>query len=738
MTDCLPADQAERFMDVLLQEYTQNDTRLQLSNRNISGIPAGAFLLFPALETLDLSHNSLTSYALPCGALTPVTLKHLSLSSNDLSSVPSCLPAALKFLDLSNNAILQIHWYELKDLHNLSVLILNHNKISEMVWSEAVLPPLVSLDLGYNNLTKLQWQSEMPDLAVMKLEGNPRLEISPHQFSHLPGLRELNLSHTTLNESSYKAFASKLGNLQSLDLSANLFQILDPQWFATLRNLQVFWMRQTLFLKSLPPDLFVYTPNLAQVDFGENPQLRFVNSSMFEHLPRLEFLNLESCNLTQLRPWKFNNCSVTIRLFGNPLDCSCDLTWLLTTSQKVLMERASDTVCYNHTQHGESLSTYLLSECNLEESALQLQTDAGALVTNPLLRTTAVLHGSKVSMETTSAMSSSHNQSQHQFVFGTGRQHTFPSSGSTAQGTAGLKDHNQATIILLPPEVKKSPPSQQMTNRGQLHPSTMVATERSKTPLSVLATFTTAKQVVPVFLVSEDEHSESLKEGEEIKEKSEHMQAGECNYDPCRHWQVPCHDLQLLTGCSCPTMTGEDVKPKPAKIQKVLKISDRSGEIYWCAPNSVVLHYYIIYQSDENKHLYKTDIINPTYRRYTLHDLASDTTYHVCVIAVNKAGTSPSSTIWPAKGGCYIFKTKPNYNSIFYTVCTIAIVILLILVVVLTACLCRIHQKRGLMDSTLLNLGPLSLQNPAYDEHMDRSAPRASISTINMEDQQDT
>uniref|UniRef100_A0A4W3JY16 Fibronectin type-III domain-containing protein n=1 Tax=Callorhinchus milii TaxID=7868 RepID=A0A4W3JY16_CALMI len=244
-------------------------------------------------------------------------------------------------------------------------------------------------------------------------------------------------------------------------------------------------------------------------------------------------------------------------------------------------------------------------------------------------------------------MSSSHNQSQHQFVFGTGRQHTFPSSGSTAQGTAGLKDHNQATIILLPPEVKKSPPSQQMTNRGQLHPSTMVATERSKTPLSVLATFTTAKQVVPVFLVSEDEHSESLKEGEEIKEKSEHMQAGECNYDPCRHWQVPCHDLQLLTGCSCPTMTGEDVKPKPAKIQKVLKISDRSGEIYWCAPNSVVLHYYIIYQSDENKHLYKTDIINPTYRRYTLHDLASDTTYHVCVIAVNKAGTSPSSTIWP-------------------------------------------------------------------------------------------
>ncbi|XP_067900465.1 leucine-rich repeat neuronal protein 4-like [Heterodontus francisci] len=910
-TNGLPVDQPDHFPFYHMKTCSQNDTQLRLSRKNISIVPINTFQNFSALEVLDLSHNNLTNNRLPCGSLIIATLRHLDTASNQLTTVPSCLPTALESLDLSKNIIRQIEFSKFTDLHNLKILLLSHNKISEIVSSGTVLPQLASLDLSYNKFTKLQWKFQMPNLTVLRLEGNPLQQLSPYEFSHFPKLHYLNLSTTSLEACNYKAFASEMENLKILDLSANLFKTFDPQWFEGLNNLQSLWMRQMPFLQSLPADLFVHTPSLIHVDLEESPQLHFVTSSMLEFLRHLEFLSLKSCNLTEFRPWNFFNSTVTISLSGNPLVCSCELTWLITEPEKVLLNRANDTSCHKNGSQRAILLTDLIDECDISGNQTQeLQVDANAVQTRLLEHTTAEFHNSSgITNNISSSKLPVESSIEFQFSFstsspkGTNLLNTLSFHGlssdsnsgtlqteeittqidqswiksksrvktstwsTTARDQTGTKHYatttkhystitrdqtvtkhyptttrdqtgtkhystitrdqtvtkhyptttrdqtgtkhyatttrdqtvtkhyptttrdqtetkyyattaehyptntrdqtgtkhyptttrdqtgtkhyatttraqtgtkyyptttrDQTVTKHYPTAAKHSPtaakhsPTATRDQTGTKHYPTIVTLETSTLP-ELPSTSTIIKKKGPIFIVIEDDDLESLEE-EEIT-RTTHV--GDCNYDPCRHWQVPCHDLQHLTGCRCPYITGEDVIPDPVKIQKVIKISDNSAEIYWCAPSSTVLHYYIIYQSDDNRHLYKTDTINPTYRRYTLRDLTSDSTYHTCVVAVNKAGSSTASSIWPSKGPCYIFKTKPNYNNIFYIASTAIIAILFILVIMLSVCLCRIRQKGRLTDLSRISLDPLTLQNPAFDNHLELADPRATIGTV--------
>ncbi|XP_048392572.2 leucine-rich repeat neuronal protein 4-like [Stegostoma tigrinum] len=750
----IPVNQPNHFPIYQLEMYSQNDTQLQLSNENISDIPINAFENFSALKILNLSGNNLTYDGLPCGSLSIATLRYLITAGNQIKTVPSCLPAGLELLDLSKNFIRQIRFSEFTGLQNLEMLHLSHNKISEIVPSEEVLTQLASLDLSYNNLTKLQWKFQMPNLIMLKLEGNPLQQLKPYEFSHFPKLHSLNLSMTSLEVCIYKVFASGMENLKILDLSANLFKTYDPQCFEGLNNLQFLWMRQMPFLQSLPADLFANTPNLVYVNLERNSQLHFMTSSMFEFLIHLEFLSLKSCNLTEFRPWNFfTNSTVRVILSDNPLVCSCELTWLMTEPDKVLLNRANDTTCLKNGAQTDILLTDLIYECNINGNQTQeLQVKASTGQTQPPEQTIAGFHYSSGNVDTIPSSKlpiqfsistpspnstillnayafhgwhSNSNPGTLQTEASTGQNDQnsaksksgvkFPTWSTTARDQTGIKHY--ATSNKHFPHMTKHDSSTTTDQTGAKHHATTlsVASASPKFP-----SISPAIKRGPIFLIVEDNNSESLKE----EETARPVHAGDCNYDPCRHWQVPCHDLRHLTGCSCPGISGPDIPPDPVKIQKVIKISDNSAEIYWCAPSSTVLHYYIIYQSDDNRHLYKTDIINPTYRRYTLHDLTSDSTYHTCVVAVNKAGSSSASSIWPSKGPCYIFKTKPNYNNIFYIASTAIIAILFILVIILSICLWRICQKVRLTDLSQMSLNPLALQNPAFDNHLEMADPR--------------
>ncbi|XP_072907434.1 uncharacterized protein [Hemitrygon akajei] len=1361
-----PIDKSKHFSFYLMKTYSQNDTQLHLSRMNISSIPVNAFQSLSGLEILELSQNNLTYNSLPCGSLNITTLRRLNIASNQLTTVPTCLPTALEFLDLRKNVIQWVNFSEFMDLHKLKILLLSHNNISKIGSSGTKLPHIVSLDLSYNNFTRSQWKFQGPNLRTLRLEGNPLQEISPYEFNPFPKLRYLNLSSTSLESCSYKAFASETKSIETLDLSENLFKTFDPQCFEGLSNLQILWMRRMPFLQSLPDDLFLYTSNLTQVNLEENSQLHFVKSSMFEQLPHLQTLSLKSCNLTEFRPWKlFTNSTIKITLSGNHLVCSCELAWLIKEPEKTFLNRANDTGCVKYGPQRQILLPGFIDECNRNGRATEeLQTYSRTVQNQQQEHTTAVYQnpsGIKVKLssklpiqcstkfqlsftsftnstnllhallllktpshphfgtlqtkersnnETWNKIKSSikialtlpitsryqttakHNpqtttdhtetgphttnnggeseteidpsirkgtvtkpypmttgRSQSRTIrdqmraklYPTTKYHcrtkrhsltttketgtephptreqtgtkphpttneqngtelhplttrdetgsephptreqtgtephptreqtgteplptgeqtgtkphptreqtgtephptreqtgtkphpttneqngtelhplttrdetgsephptrvqtgtkphpttneqngtephpliireqtgteplptreqtetephptreqtgtephptreqtetephptreqtgtkphpttneqngtelhplttrdetgselhptrvqtgteplptreqtgteplpliireqtgTEPHPTSEQTGTEPLPTREQTGTKPLPLIIREQtgtephPTSEQtgteplptreqtgteplptreqtgteplptreqtgtkpLPNREQTgteplptreqigtepHPTTreqtgtephptseqtatephptreqtgtephptkeqtgteplptreqtgtephptreQTATEphplttreengtephplttreqtetephplttreengtephplttreengtephpliireqtgtvplplttrdesgtefqtpaardptwnksypttsrddtgtiRSQTgtianlittsdqndnkhyPLFTrvqsgtkqystvtmqTATYTPKKG--PVFIHIEDDDTDSLE-----KEEITSPMPGDCNYDPCRHWQVPCHDLQHLTGCLCPVTAGEDVIPDPVKIQKVMKITDNSAEIFWCAPSSTVMYYYIIYQSDDNRRLYKTDTIKPTYRRYTLRDLTADSTYHTCVVAVNKAGSSTTNSIWPSKGSCYIFKTKPNYNNIFYIASTVIIAILFILVITLSFCLCKIYQRGRLTSLSRISLDPLSLQNPAFEDHLELADPR--------------
>ncbi|XP_060686671.1 leucine-rich repeat neuronal protein 4-like [Hemiscyllium ocellatum] len=705
--------------------YSQNDTELNLSNQNISDIPINAFQNFSVLEILNLSDNNLTYDGLPCGSLSIATLRHLITASNQLINVPSCLPAALEFLDLSKNLIQQVKFSEFTRLHSLKILTLSHNKISEIVPSESVLAQLASLDLSYNNFTKLQWKFQMPNLIMLKLEGNPLKQLNPYEFSQFPKLHSLNLSTTSLEVCKNKVFASGMENLKVLDLSANKFK--------------------TSKYRCEPFRIF----------FKLRKTYKFLAS------PKKKAF---TCNLTEFRPWNFfTNSTVRVILSENPLVCSCELTWLLTQPDKVLLKRTSDTRCLKNGAQGEILLTALINECNINGNQTQeLQLEASTVQTQLPKLTIAGFHYSLGDIATTTSSKlpvqfsisppspnstdllntfASHGlysnsnpgtlqtearsrQNDQSSAKSKSRVKASKTRSTTAKDQTGIKQ--DITSNKHYPYTTKHYPTSTTRPSGAKHHATIASLAFPKFP-SVAPVIKKG----PIFIITEDDNLESLKEVETTR----FMQVGDCNYDPCRHWQVPCHDLQHLTGCSCPGISGPDIPPNPVKIQKVIKISDNSAEIYWCAPSSTVLHYYIIYQSDDNRQLYKTDNINPTYRRYTLHDLTSDSTYHTCVVAVNKAGSSAASSIWPSKGPCYIFKTKPNYNNIFYIVSTVIIAILFILVIILSVCLCRIRQKGRLTDFSRISLDPLTLQNPAFDNHLEMEDPR-TIGTISADSEE--
>ncbi|XP_062911170.1 proteoglycan 4-like isoform X1 [Mobula hypostoma] len=1462
-----PIDKSKHFSFYLMKTYSQNDTQLRLSRMNISSIPVNTFQSLSGLEILELSQNNLTYNSLPCGSLNITTLRHLNIAGNQLTNVPPCLPTALEFLDLRQNVIQWVNFSEFMDLHKLKILLLSHNNISKIGSSGTKLPHIVSLDLSYNNFRRSQWKFQGPNLTTLRLEGNPLQEISPYEFNPFPKLRYLNLSSTSLESCSYKAFASETKSIKTLDLSENLFKNFDPQCFEGLSNLQILWMRRMPFLQSLPDDLFLFTSNLTQVNLEENSQLHFVKSSMFEQLPHLQTLSLKSCNLTEFRPWKlFTNSTIEITLSGNHLVCSCELSWLIKEPEKTFLNRANDTGCVKYGPRRQILLPGFIDECNRngntteelqtysrtvqnqqqEHTTVVYQNPSGIKVkssskpiqcstkfqlsftsftnstnllhtllllktaSNPNSGTLQTKESSTQNNETWNKIKSSIKMSltlpitsRYQttaklnlqtttdhtetgpyttnyvgesesetyptirkgtvtkpYPMTTGRSQSgtklnpnirdkiqpepfatkekkafepYPTNGyqsvtklypltirdqmraklfpatkyhsrtkhhsptTTEQtgtelyptkeqtGTELLPTREQTGIEPLPTikeqtgtephpnreqigteplptkertgtellptreqtEIEPLPTTKEQTgtephpNREQIgteplptkertgtellptreqtgieplpttkeqtgtephpngkqigaeplpitkeqtgtephptrkqigteplpnkeqtgtephptreqtgteplpitkeqtgtephptgkqigteplptkeqtgtkpfptqeqtgttplptrkqtgtephptreqigtepqptreqtgttplptreqtgtepHPTreqigtepqptreqtgtepqptreqtgtephpltTRVETEtephpnkeqtgtepqptreqtgtepqptreqtgtepqptreqtgtepqpnreqtwtephpnreqtgieplptrgqtatepqptREQTGIEPLPTreeigteplplttreqtgtephpnreqfgtephptrkqtgtephptreqtgtepHLTREQTVtephptrehtgiepppnreetgteplptkeqtgteshpnreetgteplptsdqigtephptrkqtgtdplpnreetgtephplttrdetgtefqtlaarnstwiksypetsrddtgpirtqtgtisnlittsdqndnkyyplftrvqsgtkqystvtmqtatytpkkgPVFIHIEDDDTDSL-EKEEITSPT----PGDCNYDPCRHWQVPCHDLKHLTGCRCPVIAGEDVIPDPVKIQKVMKITDNSAEIFWCAPSSTVMYYYIIYQSDDNRRLFKTDTIKPTYRRYTLRDLIADSTYHTCVVAVNKAGSSTTSSIWPSKGSCYIFKTKPNYNNIFYIASTVIIAILFILVITLSFCLCKIYQRGRLTSLSRISLDPLSLQNPAFEDHLELADPR--------------
>ncbi|XP_055987530.1 LRRN4 C-terminal-like protein [Sorex fumeus] len=153
-------------------------------------------------------------------------------------------------------------------------------------------------------------------------------------------------------------------------------------------------------------------------------------------------------------------------------------------------------------------------------------------------------------------------------------------------------------------------------------------------------------------------------EEEDDEEEASRSPATRCDYDPCRHLQVPCKELQRAgpTACLCPGLSSPALPPHPPRLGEVQVMAQESNAVvHWCAPFSPVDQYWLLLWPGGKGTPQRGPPLNSTFRRAELRKLTPGGAYVVCVVAVNGAGESglPGGA-GPAFGPCGYFTMPPR------------------------------------------------------------------------------
>ncbi|NXP18387.1 LRRN4 protein, partial [Scytalopus superciliaris] len=644
----------------------------------------------------------------------------LQLTNSSLTAFPVCLPEALETLDLSNNLLEEVNGSEIANLPRLRVLSLRQNHLWSLTWGSEPLSSLLKLDLSFNKLSSVPscHSSALPNLRWLSLAGNPLMEIQPLAFSCYPQLQVLNLSATLLGQDDSRgiresAFAISTApteatdrpgsSINVLDLSRTFLEKIQPEWTRDLPNLRSLHLTKMPRLRSLDTDFVKSMPGLRELHCQDSHSLGFVRTEMFDSAPQLSHLSFENCNLSSFNPWDTNSSDgITINLFGNPLLCDCQLSWLLSKPKKVVLQKAGETFCTSQEDGGRpSTSVPLLelydkcqSESNVtlpDSSTPSPDHDAFSFTiaestSNPpsfVSVTSFPVFFKELFAQSPDYSSTSQTQTEQPKGELRTTDATFPQEGPFAQTTSqystgargipNITDHSihsfasyagqdtqQGTPQTSPPQLNSSRSSAQSEPAPTRPPSHYI------------------------------DYYDYEEEPKEIPAQPGHIS---CDYNPCKHLQKPCSELQSVSQCSCPGMSTEDEVPDPPRLREVIEVTDSSALIRWCAPYSVVHTYELmLHAQGKEDRQFVMDNIYPTSRQYTLYNLLPYTTYNICVTASNKAGSSQITGQEIPGNSCTRFKTKPSYKFVFAAL-SAASGLFLITTIVLSVCLCKACKK---------------------------------------------
>ncbi|NXG61955.1 LRRN4 protein, partial [Hemiprocne comata] len=651
----------------------------------------------------------------------------LQLTNSSLTAFPVCLPEALETLDLSNNLLEEVNGTEIANLRRLRILSLRQNHLQAVRWGSEALSSLLSLDLSFNKLSFVPscHSSVLPNLRWLSLAGNPLIEIQPLAFSCYPHLQFLNLSATLLGKDDSRgiresAFAistspteaiNRLENtINMLDLSGTFLEKIQPEWTRDLSNLRSLHLRKMSRLRSLDTDFLKSMPHLRELNCQDSHSLGFIRTEMFDSAPHLSHLLFENCNLTSFNPWNISSsASIIINLYGNPLLCDCQLSWLLSKTKKVVLQKASETFCNTPQEHWDRPSTSV--------SLLELYDKCQSVGNLMLTKANISSQEEKAASESTS-----HPPSFLSITTSPGflKELRTQSSdyGSTSQTeTHELKRELRTTDVTSPPEGPFNPPTRDYSTRTTAKPN---ATDHYIHPFAVhtggatslpqVNSTRTSARPEPVSTRSLIHYADDYDYNDQPTETPVQVVYVACDYNPCRHLQKPCSELQSVSHCLCPGMSREDEVPDPPRLREVSEVTDSSAQIRWCAPNSVVHTYeLILHAQDKEDRKLVLDNIYSTARQHTLYNLSPYTTYHICVTASNKAGSSQAVSQGIPGNSCTRFKTKPSYKSVFAAL-SAASGLFLISTIILSLCLCKACKKP---QSEQYGTHLVSYKNPA-------------------------
>ncbi|XP_004634392.1 leucine-rich repeat neuronal protein 4 [Octodon degus] len=665
------------------------------------------------------------STASPCEGLPSAGAMAWTVANLSLEHLPRCLPNALQSLDGSHNLLHALSGTELSHLPELQELTVHHNRISTLSWGPGWPTQLRVLDLSHNQLDQLKPCAgpTLRGLRVLELSGNPLRALPPRAFVCFPALQRLNLSYTELGLSAQggialEAFAGEAGKalatLRVLDLSGTQLQQIESEWMGDLPSLTQLHLRKMPRLRTLEGDIFRMTPNLRQLHCQDSPALTSIRTPLFEDTPSLQVLLLHNCNLSSFPPWTRNSSQVlSVSLYGNPLTCSCELSWLL-DKKRTVVRRAADTMCTPAAGPRAPFSaplplSQLLGMCRMDHSTTllpsHLHSSAGSASTPTSPGPSAPPARGQPSVTAASSHSTpslTQDSRTHLGTLGgtvpasahpTAAAHRPSSTASSTVGTSRTEHLGKHTVSLVPKPWVSAATTSPVTKHLSPIPTLGSTTSRTQPnqriqPTSRAPYSSPSDDEIPVILL-DDSEEEGMEGTNAVRLPHRSVP---CDYDPCRHLQTPCVELQRRLHCACPGLTMEDTVPDLPRLQVLSEVTDTSVLVRWCAPYSVVRAYQIHYsvEGEVGSHLVVKDIY-ATARQHPLYGLSPGTTYRVCVVAANAAGLSQAWAVgW--KRPCATVTTKPSLVAILVALGA-ACGLLLTSTLVLSACLCRRVRK---------------------------------------------
>ncbi|XP_041639501.1 lumican isoform X2 [Cheilinus undulatus] len=202
-----------------LPERTQY---LFLQHNNISSLSFSSLANLTGLRWLILDHNQLQSDTLDQSILQNQTKLHYFFANhNHLTSVPTILPAGLRQLRLTHNQISSISPDTFQKLHNLTLLLLQGNRLQTI--REGDLKGLLSLNLLdlSGNLFSAVPRHLPSSVQQLYLSNNSLSGLNEDSFVGFLELKYLRLSHCGLKSPNIPPQAFNISSLIELDLSYN-------------------------------------------------------------------------------------------------------------------------------------------------------------------------------------------------------------------------------------------------------------------------------------------------------------------------------------------------------------------------------------------------------------------------------------------------------------------------------------------------------------------------------------
>jgi len=241
-------------------------SELDLSDNKIVDMEPGLLLFAtPTLTSLNLSGNKI-SRILPRVFRYGTVLEKIDLSRNKIRIINEITfdNLGLLCIDLSHNEIEFIHPRAFNFIAALSMVYLNHNRLTRVPWTLLFsIAGLTAVDLDYNLIDSLPagafsglwvdkisltWnkitsidQQAFAGLSrfckSIDLSGNRIAQIPNNTFSTLSSVSHLSLSHNRLTQVTNGTFAG-LSALTSLDLSSNRLEPIAPSAIGTIATLR--------------------------------------------------------------------------------------------------------------------------------------------------------------------------------------------------------------------------------------------------------------------------------------------------------------------------------------------------------------------------------------------------------------------------------------------------------------------------------------------------------------------